>query len=1093
MPLSRPARSRVVAAAWIAALVLLASTLYALPAQAAGQGIRVDLTGTIRTTAVDPVELFDGSDLPKAPLEDEYRKVLLVGERAYDLDDSITLNNIQARVVGLLTGNRIAALTVTPLGTANNARGVESLGALPTSGTTHVLTMLVNWTAPDSVTPEQAASQMYDDSNNWYRDASYSALGQTGDVTPWMKITGPTSGCYADRYPILNQAKEAAAAAGFDLAAYDNYVVYFPNCAGDAAGYAGWGTVGAPNTWLNGYMDRRVTVHEQGHNYGLWHSHSYMCSNGGLIGDCVLSDYGDPFDAMGDSRKVGHFSASQKTILGWLDGRTVDLTEGGTATLVPMADDGRTTHAAVIRREDGTDYWLEYRQPVDYDSNLPWFGTEGVIVHATGTASGSPNSGPSLLDVRPDDGISVSSATLLSGQSWTSNDGVTVSVGQVTREGASVTVRTGAPPQIQTSPSQLAFPSTAVGRSSAAQVVTISNPGSTPLAITSLAVTGADSADFALGASDCANSIPAGASCTAPIGFIPTLDGTRSAELTVRDDAPGSPHVVPLTGTSVKGLLVSTPTPLISGSTTVGQTLTVTPGSWDTGSTLTYQWKRNGGTTIAGATSASYVLTSADLGATLTASVTAAKPGYSPVTKTSAATATVTGATSVSGPTPTITGNPAVGQTLSAVPGTWTPAPVALNYQWKRDGVSIVGATTPTFILTAADAGTAVTVSVTGTKTGLASATKTSAPVTVTPGLQTLMPTPTITGSLTVGSTLTANPGTWDSGTTLTYQWKKNNGVYISGATAKTYVLRSTDVGAIVSVSVTSTKPGYSPATKSTSASGPVTAGAVITGATPTVTGTATVGQKLTANAGTWTPSPVALAYQWKRNGTAISGATAATYTLVAADSGAAITVGVTGSKSGYTAVTKTSAAVTVKAAAQTLAPTPTITGTTKVGSTLTATPGTWDAGTTLAYQWKRSGVVVSGATAKTYVLKAADAGSTLTVSVTSTKPGYTPVTKSSAATAVVTGGVLTGATPTITGTAKVGQTLTAVPGTWTPAPVALSYQWKRAGVAIPGATAATYKTVSADAGKSVTVTVTGTKAGFTTLAKTSAGKTVAK
>ncbi|MCJ1685419.1 hypothetical protein MT350_19875, partial [Rathayibacter sp. VKM Ac-2928] len=109
------------------------------------------------------------------------------------------------------------------------------------------------------------------------------------------------------------------------------------------------------------------------------------------------------------------------------------------------------------------------------------------------------------------------------------------------------------------------------------------------------------------------------------------------------------------------------------------------------------------------------------------------------------------------------------------------------------------------------------------------------------------MPTPTITGSTTVGSTLTANPGTWDSGVTLSYQWKKNNGVYISGATAKTYVLKASDAGATLTVSVTGTKSGYSPATKTSATTAAVANGAVITGATPTITGTATVGQKLTA------------------------------------------------------------------------------------------------------------------------------------------------------------------------------------------------------------------------------------------------------
>ena len=79
---------------------------------------------------------------------------------------------------------------------------------------------------------------------------------------------------------------------------------------------------------------------------------------------------------------------------------------------------------------------------------------------------------------------------------------------------------------------------------------------------------------------------------------------------------------------------------------------------------------------------------------------------------------------------------------------------------------------------------------------------------------------------------------------------------------------------------------------------------------------------------------------------------------------------------------------------------------------------------------------------------------------------------------------------PTITGTAKVGSTLTAVPGTWGPAPVTLTYQWKANGVAIVGATASTYKPVAADAGKTLTVTVTGTKTGYTTASKTSAATT---
>ncbi|PVZ52593.1 hypothetical protein C9424_19815 [Arthrobacter sp. H-02-3] len=170
-------------------------------------------------------------------------------------------------------------------------------------------------------------------------------------------------------------------------------------------------------------------------------------------------------------------------------------------------------------------------------------------------------------------------------------------------------------------------------------------------------------------------------------------------------------------------------------------------------------------------------------------------------------------------------------------------------------------------------------------------------------------------------------------------------------------------------------------------------------------------------------------------------------------------------------------------------APVPTSTGTAKVGSTLTAVPGTWGpAPVALTYQWKANGVAITGATAAIYKIAAAQLGKTLTVTVTGTKTGYTTKSKTATATAAVAPGTLGPApVPTITGTAKVGSTLTAVPGTWGPAPVVLTYQWKANGVAITGATAAIYKIAAAQLGKTLTVTVTGTKAGYTTKSKTSA------
>jgi hypothetical protein len=166
-----------------------------------------------------------------------------------------------------------------------------------------------------------------------------------------------------------------------------------------------------------------------------------------------------------------------------------------------------------------------------------------------------------------------------------------------------------------------------------------------------------------------------------------------------------------------------------------------------------------------------------------------------------------------------------------------------------------------------------------------------------------------------------------------------------------------------------------------------------------------------------------------------------------------------------------------------------------KVGNTLTATEGTWTSGTTFAYVWSSAttstGIytAIEGATAKTYVPTAANQTRFLKVTVTGSATGYTSVAKTSVATlAVAVGTFATPPVPTITGTKTVGQTLTANPGTWSPAADTYTYVWSRASTStgtyatITGATSATYTLQSADAGKFIKVTVTGTKAGYTTV-----------
>jgi hypothetical protein len=440
-------------------------------------------------------------------------------------------------------------------------------------------------------------------------------------------------------------------------------------------------------------------------------------------------------------------------------------------------------------------------------------------------------------------------------------------------------------------------------------------------------------------------------------------------------------------------------------------------------------------------------------------------------------------------PTPTISGTVRVGSTLTAVPGIWGPAPVSLSFEWLRDGKRIAGATQKSYVLTAADLGTSISVNVTGDKPGYSSYSRTSAGTSkVLAGLLTQAPVPTVSGTSRVGSTLTATGGTWaPAPVTLSLQWLRD-GAPIAGATKSTYSLVAADLGAVMSVRVTGSKAGYTTVARTSAGTAKVLAAVAVSGPVPSVSGTVRVGQTLTAKPGAWLPAPVALAYQWLRNGKAVAGATKSTYMLVAADLGAVMSVRVTGSKAGYSSVSKVSAGTAkVLAAVAVSGPAPSISGTVRVGKVLTVRPGTWQpAPVTLAYQWLRDGAVIGGASKSTYALSAADLGAVISVRVSGSRPGYASVVRVSKATSKVVAGVLSGVKPKVSGKAKVGRTLSVKAGVWKPVGVVLAYQWLRNGKKIAGATGPGYLVVKADKGKKLTVKVTGTLAGYTTLAKTS-------
>jgi hypothetical protein len=340
------------------------------------------------------------------------------------------------------------------------------------------------------------------------------------------------------------------------------------------------------------------------------------------------------------------------------------------------------------------------------------------------------------------------------------------------------------------------------------------------------------------------------------------------------------------------------PAPLMKGPNEAGTTLTVDTGEWaPVPDTMTYQWFRDG-VSIPGATQPTYALSSADIGAHFTATVVAEKAGFQSITMQAGADRRV-----IFVPAPTITGQNSIGKVLTAVTAAWQPGPVPMIYQWYRNGIPIPGATSVTYQLAAADAGKSVTVEAIGYIWPPNNVTRLSAPFMVG-GLLTTK-TPTISGTAVYGNTLTANPGTWGPGTvTFKYQWNRN-GAAIGGATGRTYKLGWADTGTTITVTVTGNRSGYAPAPKTSAGKAIQKA---VTATTPKLTGAAKAGSTVTASRGTWGPSGISIRHQWYRDGRKISGATKSTYKVTNADKGLELKVKVTGSKSGYTTVTRTSA-----------------------------------------------------------------------------------------------------------------------------------------------------------------------------------------
>lgn len=525
---------------------------------------------------------------------------------------------------------------------------------------------------------------------------------------------------------------------------------------------------------------------------------------------------------------------------------------------------------------------------------------------------------------------------------------------------------------------------------------------------------------------------------TSPTYTLTSFDANKAISVRVTGSKSGYLSVAKTSQASIiAGLdLTSTPTPTFTGTKKLGSLLTVSPGSWDTGVTLSYQWLRDG-VAIPGATATTYTVLADDVDRQISVMVSGSKLGYTNVSKVSAS--SLIEAASFTSPNlkpwlAVFGGDAAVGRTSQAALFV-NETGVEFTYRWFRNGVVIPGLTTMQYVFTSEDFDSNISVEVTAKKPGYKTLVDTSDSVKVGAATQTLTPTPTISGVAKVGQTLTAVPGTWASGITLSYKWLRQ-GVSIPGANAITYETTGDDYLQNISVEVTGAARGFNSVSK-VSATTSIAEGALANASSPGLYAPFRVGKKLTCfgNEDIW-DAGVTFTYNWLLGGATFGAPQVPTYTPTPSDLGKSISCSVTGAKPGYASVTKTSASGTILPGQfNTIASS---SGEFRAGSTINLLRSQWPEDANISVQWwtgKAGGKALSGANGLSYRITAADAGFTLWAVIEIVATGYESATVANGKAIYLPGTTVAqlGETnpPVISGEKRVGSPISITPGTW--------------------------------------------------------------
>ncbi len=374
---------------------------------------------------------------------------------------------------------------------------------------------------------------------------------------------------------------------------------------------------------------------------------------------------------------------------------------------------------------------------------------------------------------------------------------------------------------------------------------------------------------------------------------------------------------------------------------------------------------------------------------------------------------------------------------------------------------------------------------------------------------------PKVKGQAQEGQVLRATNGHWRSatvrGAVFSYQWRLCDAggqscSDIPGATDVLYAVRHGDAGNSIRVEVTATmgQQSGSATSEATDKVGAANTNAPVNTVRPTVSGRTEQGAAVTAHAGTWSgKKPIRFDYRWrlcsKLGGTCRDLArTGQTITLRRQSVGSTLRVLVAADNAVATSEALSPATTRVNAVGVPVAVPPkstgepSVSGTTRVGEVLRTTRGTWTgtAPISYSYDWRRCQgrgqpdasdcTRISNASDNTYVLRQADAGFRIRSQVMASNSAGQAISTSNPTSVVTSASPANSSPPTISGTASVGNKLTANRGSWVgEQPITYSFRWLRCAKdgtncsEIDGATDNQYQVVDNDAGRALRARVT--------------------